>query len=187
MRSLLLKSIVAAGVALALAGCLVSEEPVLDERTGKATPLRAGPHQMCPVGEDADDDDCEEIVLSVDETGLYSLSGADGEGDETMLRFRRIARGGYAVQAHEDDGYVYYYGRGDHKRFELVMMICGSLSAKTRDRLLARSDLESDDEDFETCVVKSLRGLKAAARDYHFGRASDSDEAVFAFTPLPAP
>lgn len=178
MRSLSLKSGLAAGAALALAGCLVSEEPILDEKNGRATPLGAGEHMMCPLSDDADEGDCERFMISFDETGLYNFANAENEEDDAQMRFRRIARGGYAVQAYEDDGAMYYYGRGDKKQFALTMMDCTSLTAKTRDRLIERGDLEADDGDFTVCEVKSLKGLTAAARDYHRGRTANSDEAI---------
>ena len=52
MRSLRynIKFVILTG-ALALAGCLVSEEPVLDAANGRARPLGQGAYVMCPVGE----------------------------------------------------------------------------------------------------------------------------------------
>ena len=186
MRSLCFKTITL-GVAFALAGCLVSEEPVLDERTGKARPLGVGAYEMCPVSNDADEDDCEQFTISVDATGLYRFQSDDEEDDASYLRFRRIARDAYAVQTGEDDGYMYYFGRGDADHFELLMMLCASLSEKTRDRLIDNGDLSSDDDDFETCAVNTLAGLRVAALDYHRGRASDVDETALVFTPIATP
>ncbi len=178
MRSLTLKFSIAAGAALALAGCLVSEEPLLDEKTGKAKPLGAGEHVMCPLSAEADDSDCERFVISVDGTGLYNFANAENAEDDAKMRFRRIGRRGYAVQAHEEDGAMYYYGRGDKKQFFLTMMDCASLSPKTRDGLIESGDLEADESGFTVCEVKSLDGLIAAARDYHRGRAAGNDEEI---------
>ena len=178
MRSLSGKLGVAIGAAFLLAGCLVSEDPVLDAKSGEATPLAAGDYAMCPLSDEADDADCESVSISVDNAGLYTFTNANEPDEPAYLRMRRIARRGYAVQINEDDGYMYYYGRGDKKRFTLTMMMCASLSKKMRDRLLERGDLEADGDDKETCVVNTVRGLTAAARDYHFGRASGPNEDV---------
>ena len=177
MRSLMIK----AGffsVALALAGCLVSEEPILDAKTGKAKPLGVGPHLICPLGEDADDSDCERFTIAVDETGLYQFTDAEDDDDDAKMRFRPIARDGYAVQSYEEDGAMYYYGRGDRNEFRLTMMNCPSLSAKTRDQLLDRGDLAADEGDYSICQVKSLKGLTVAAREYHRRRTNDGDEEI---------
>ncbi len=188
MRSLLAKTIIASGAALALAGCLVSEEPVLDARTGKATPFDAGAYVMCPLSDEADDSDCERFSVTVDDSGLYRFQNGDDVEDAAHMRFRRIARRGYAVQSEEDDGYMYYYGRDEKDRFTLAMMMCPSLSQRTRDRLMARGDLVAAEDDYQTCEVKTLAGLKGAARDYHHGRApGDDEDIVLAFTPAPDP
>ncbi len=188
MRSLSGRLCFMAGVALALAGCLVSEEPILDERTGAATPLAAGAYEMCPLGDGADGSDCEQFAVTVDETGLYRFQNGDDADDFAYMRFRRIARRGFAVQAEEDDGYMYYYGRAEKERFILEMMLCPALSSRTRDRLIERGDLVAAEGEYETCEVKSLAGLKAAALDYHKGRASAGEEDfTLAFTRMSEP
>lgn len=189
MRSLSYRPAIIAGAALALAGCLVSEEPILDAKTGKATPLAPGDYVMCPVSDEAAADDCENFAVTVDDTGLYRFEHSEDADDAATMRFRRVARQSYAVQADDEDGYTYYFGSGDSDGFSLTMMLCSSLSQKTRDRLLVRGDLQTEgDDDIKICEVKTLKGLTAAARDYHHGRASTSDEdIVFAFSPAPRP
>ena len=188
MRSLLFKHGILAGAAFALAGCLVSEEPILTAKNGKATPLAAGDYNMCPLSDEADADDCENFAVTVDDTGLYRFQHSDDADDAATMRFRRVARGSYAVQADEDDGYMYYFGRGDSDRFMLTMMMCSSLAEKTRDRLIARGDLSTEDDGFQICSVDTPKALKAAALDYHHGRALNGDEdIVLAFTPAPTP
>ncbi len=177
MRALILKSIVIAGAA-ALAGCLVAETPVLDENTGKATPISAGEYRMCSFDADDAEGDCERISIAIDKTGLYTLAKPDDVDDTAQLRFRRIGRRGYAVQAYEDDGAMYYYGRGGRKSISLTLMMCDDLSEKTRAKLIERGDLVSDDGDYGVCEVTSVAGLETAARDYHRGRATPSDEEV---------
>lgn len=188
MRSLSVRYGLIAGAALALAGCLVSAKPILTAKNGKATPLAPGVYVMCPLSDEADADDCERLTVTVDAAGLYRFQHSVDDDDYVTMRFRRIARESYGVQADEDDGYMYYFGRGDSDRFMLTMMMCSSLSEKTRDRLIARGDLTAQDDEFQMCEVNTLDGLKAAARDYHRGRVSSSDEDfVLVFTPAPGP
>lgn len=188
MRSLAVKLSLIAGAAFALAGCLVSDEPILTAKTGKARPLAAGDYLMCPVSDDADADDCERFAVTVNAGGLYRFEPHDNADDSATMRFRRIARKSYVVQANEGDGYMYYFGRGDGARFTLTMMLCSSLSERTRDRLIARGDLAAQDDNFQICDVKSLNALRAAARDYHRGRATNMDEdIVLEFTPAQTP
>lgn len=188
MRSLTVRIGLISGAAFALAGCLVSDDPILTATTGKATPLAPGDYTMCPVSDEADADDCERFAVTVDDTGLYRFQPIEDADDAATMRFRRIARKSYAVQADEDDGYMYYFGRGGAERFTLTMMLCSSLSEKTRERLISRGDLAAQDDDFQICDVKNLNGLRAAARDYHRGRALNTDEdIVLEFTPAQTP
>lgn len=183
MRSLpILKMLMISGLALALGGCLVSEEPILDADNGQASPIKPGDYVVCPVSDEADKTDCDRFSVSHDGDGLYQF---DKDGDDpAQMRFRRVGRRGFAVQSLEDDHYVYYYGAGDSQRFRLTMMMCANLPENLRARLLAGGDLESQDDDFETCTVKSLKGLKKAAKAYHRGKASGEDEIALEFTPL---
>jgi hypothetical protein len=168
--------------AATLAGCLVSEDPILDASNGHATPVDPGAYIMCPLSEDADDD-CDSFVIEYDASGLYRFLK---EGEEpTEMRFRRIGRQGYAVQSHEDDGYAYYYGAGDSDRFRLTMMMCADLPEKTRARLIERGDLATEDGDFEMCSVNSLKGLTDAARAYHRGQSIGEEVVAFEFMPAP--
>ncbi len=167
--------------ALLLAGCLVSEDPVLTASNGSATPIDPGAYVMCQVGEDSDDGDCAAFIIEHDESGLYSFIKEDEE--PTQMRFRRIGHRGFAVQLSEDDGYMYYYGAGNSAQFKLVMMMCSDLPEKMRARLIIRGDLETEDDDFESCAVKSLKGLTSAARAYHRGEVVSEDDAVLEFTP----
>lgn len=186
MRSLLAIKIVASLAAgLTLAGCLVSEEPLLDASNGNATPIRPGAYVMCPVGDEDADSECEQFSISRDDTGLYRL---DKEGeDPTDMRVRRIGRRGFAVQLLEDsdDAYLYYYGAGNSQRFRLTMMLCADLPEEMRSQLIEDGDLESDDEDFETCTVNTLKGVTAAAKSYHRGEVQSDEEIALEFTPAP--
>jgi len=184
MRSLaMLRAGFTAAAAALLAGCLVSEEPVLDASNGRATPLPQGAYVMCEVGED--EDDCAPFEITHDASGLYRFAPVDEAPAE--MRFRRIGRKGYAVQSEEDEGYAYYYGRGDAREFRLTMMMCSDLPDGLRARLIDRGDLEPEEGDADVCAVKTRRGLTDAARAYHRGDAisDDGEELAIVFTPAP--
>jgi hypothetical protein len=181
-----IKIVLAAGL---LGGCLLSEIPILDETNGRATPIKPGAYIACPLKDDADASDCSELIVSHDASGLYRFEKADEK--PSLFRFRKIARRGYAVQTTEDsdDSYMYYYGRRVGKRFRLTMMMCAELPASLRDGLIANGDLASEDDDFETCMVNTLKGLSRAAKAYHRGEAgsddADSEKMVLELTPAP--
>jgi hypothetical protein len=170
--------------ALSLGGCLVSDEPVLDESAGRATPIEAGVYIGCEAGED--ETDCDKLIVSYDETGQYSFAAEDDD-ETTTSRFRRIARGAYAMQTREeeDNSYAYYYARRDGAALRLIFMQCPSLPNELRARLIERGDLSTDDEDFETCAVNTLRGLTEAAKAYHRGDAVDDEAAEMTLSPSP--
>lgn len=178
MRSLRykLKFLILAG-ALALGGCLVSEEPVLDAANGRATPLGPGAYVMCPMGEDVDD--CQLMDVSFDSSRLYTFVSEEEEPIE--MRFRRIGRYGYGVQTREDDSYIYYYGAGNRDQFRLTMMLCADLPEDLRADLIESGDLEADDDDFETCMVKTRRGLTLSARAYHRGEIESEENITLEF------
>lgn len=191
MRSLAIKKALTVlfGTA-ALCGCLVSEEPILDEKSGRAAPLDPGNYSVCPIDEDAGEDDCESYSLTITEDGLHLFAQPDAEedseDDKAQMRMRRIGRDGYAVQSLEDDSYLYYYGSGNSSEFRLEMMLCADLPEELRSRLIERGDLEAEDEDFEACVVKTRRGLVDAAKAYHRGRIVSEERIALLFTPAAA-
>ncbi len=170
-----------------LGGCLLSETPILDATNGRATPIKPGAYIACPLKDDADASDCNELIVSHDASGLYRFEKADEK--PSLFRFRKIARRGYAVQTTEDsdDSYMYYYGQRIGKRFRLTMMMCAELPASLRDALIANGDLASEDDDFETCMVNTLKGLTKAAKAYHRGDAgsdeADSEKMMLELTP----
>ena len=176
--------IAAAGfAALGLGGCLVSEEPVLDAASGSARPLPPGDYVSCPLDPEKDDD-CQALSVADGGGGLYKMT-ADDE-DPVGMRFRRVGRNAYAVQSDEGgDDYVYYYGAGDAKRFLLTMMMCSDLPASLRDGLIAAGDLETEDDDYSTCTVKTLKGLTASAKAYYRGKVESEDKLVLELKPAP--
>ncbi len=187
MRSLTyLRIFAASAAALALGGCLVSDLPVLDSKTGKARAIGEGDYLACPLenGEIAGGADCDRFHVERQPNGEYVFV-EEGDSEPAHLRFRKIARGGYAVQSAESDSFVYYYGKGRDGGLLLVMMNCPELPADLRARLIARGDLETDDEDFETCKVKTLRGLVDAAKAYHRGDVRQMKDAAILIAPAP--
>ena len=115
------------------------------------------------------------MEVSFDNSRLYTFVSEEEEPVE--MRFRRIGYRGYAVQNREDGSYIYYYGSGTRDQFQLTMMLCADLPDGLRADLIERGDLETDDSDFETCMVKTRRGLTSAARAYHRGEI-ESDENI---------
>ncbi len=190
MRSLpFFRLSIALAAMLALGGCLVSDLPVLDARTGKARPLSDGDYLGCPLenGEVQAGDDCDRLKVRWEKDRRYSFVNPEEDDDPAYLRFRRVGRGGYAVQSSESDGFMYYYGAARDDGVLLVMMNCPDLPAELRSRLIERGDLEPDDEKFSVCKVKTLRGLKEAAKAYHRGdvdQMMDASILIVAAPPL---
>ena len=181
MRSLpILKTTVASVAYLALTtGCLISEEPLLDEKSGRSAPLGEGPYLACE--QDEGDMDCDRVTVSRLDDGAYAFDEEDGA--RTVLRFRRIAKGGYAVQLQEDDIYAYYYGAGGRDEFSLALMLCDALPVALRQKLISKGDLSSEDEAFDVCFVHSRSGLVAAAKAYHRGEAANANDQRILLTP----
>ncbi|WP_428407590.1 hypothetical protein [Hyphococcus sp.] len=187
MRSLThLRFFIASAAAMLLGGCLVSDLPVLDSKTGKARPISEGDYLACPLenGEIADGAECDRFHVERTANGEYVFVEG-GDSEPARLRFRKVARDGYAVQSAESDSFVYYYGKTRSGGLLLVMMNCPELPSDLRARLISRGDLETDDEDFEVCKVKTLRGLVEAAQAYHRGDASQMKDAAILITPAP--
>ena len=84
----------------------------------------------------------------------------------------------------EDDGYAYYYARVRKESTRLTFMQCSSLPESLRTKLTKRGDLTADDEEFETCNVNTVRGLRKAARAYHRGKAVDEEALTMEMTPI---
>lgn len=173
---------------LTLGGCLVSDLPVLDARTGKARPLNNGDYLACPLkdGEIEAGDECDRLTARKMKDGAYSFINREEDDDPAYLRFRRVGRGGYAVQSSESDDFVYYYGAKRDGGLLLVLMNCPDLPAAVREGLIANGDLEPDDENFSVCKVKTLRGLTEAAKAYHRGDVAEMIDAAILIAPAPA-
>lgn len=186
MRSLAnLRFFIACAAALVLVGCLVSDLPVLDAKSGKARPFPEGAYLACPLtdGEIDADDKCDRVAVERQKNGGYLFVNEDE--DPAHMRFRKIGRGGYAVQSSESDEFVYYYGRAQGGGLLLVMMNCPDLPVDLRKRLIARGDLETDDDDFTVCAVKTVRGLTESAKAYHRGEIVQMMDAAILISPAP--
>lgn len=173
------------GAAALLSSCLVSDEPVLEKRSGRARPFEDGAYQMCPIDDEAGDEDCDQLTARFDRSsGEMRLINEDEPDDPAVLRFRHIGRRAYAVQSFEGDGYSYFYGSGGSSSFTLTMMLCDQLPKDLLKRLIDRGDLEGDYDDPETCTVKSVRGLTDAARAYHKGDIVGDEKMSTLITPV---
>ena len=187
MRSRSFFKVASAVLAFAmLGGCLVSETPLLDASNGNARPFNDGTYIGCSNSDDPEEDDCTTFTVKRLANGALSFINEDEPEDPGEMRFRRIARGGYVVQASDDDSYIYYYGAGDPSRFVLTLMECSKLPAALREGLINSGALEIDGDSFDVCAVKNLKGLTSAAKAYHRGQVSNEDEASIEFKPVPA-
>lgn len=172
------------GAAALLSSCLVSEEPVLEKRTGRARPFDDGAYRMCPIEDEAGAEDCDRLTAQFNrDTGEMMLLNEDEPDDPAILRFRHIGRRAYAVQSYEGDGYSYFYGKGGSSSFTLTMMLCDQLPKGLLERLIERGDLEGDLDDPESCTVKTVRGLTDAARAYHKGNVLGDEKMSTLITP----
>ncbi len=167
--------------AAALSGCLVSDQPILDALNGKASPLNEGLYQVCTGSREDDSSECNVFSVTRDTSGSYTLA-MENEAP-AMMRFRRVARKAYAVQSAEDDSYTYYFGAGDSQRFLMTLMNCPDLPSALRARLIAKGDLSTEHDDFESCTVNTLKGLTASAKAYARGETIGDDPAVMVMTP----
>ena len=189
MRSLkLFRSILTVAAAFMLVGCLVSETPVLDQRTGKARVFSDGEYLACPLenGEIKSGADCDRLNVQRENDGAYRFVDMGADDNPAILRFRRIGRGGYAVQSSESDGQVYFYGDARGNDFLLVMMNCPDLPAALRDKLIMKGDLDVEDGDFTVCEVKTVKGLVEAAKAYHRDDVVLGQDAAILISPAPA-
>lgn len=182
----------AAGVicaSLAAAGCLVSEEPLLDDSNSYAVRYHSGSYDMCPIADDPDAEDCEHYELEQVTNKEYLLIAED-ESEPLGIRFHRIASRSYIIQVsgtgeEADEEILYFYGKGNSRRFLVSTMMCDELPEDLLTRLVENGDMEADleesqdDKGIESCNVLTLDGLKEAALAYHRGDIEDPE--VFEF------
>ena len=171
-------AVIAAGL---LAGCLVSEQPLLDAKSGKAKPLADGAYTSCNLDEDGAKVDCSNFMLTRRSDGAYNFDLEDEE--RSILRFRRVARGSYVAQSEDDDVYMYFYSFGDGKQLSLVLMNCPDLPDSLRSSLIDGGDLSAEDDGFSVCKVNTMKGLVDAAKAYHRGEVEYENESVIVLSP----
>lgn len=161
------KALLAIVAAIALSGCLVSEQPMLNEASAKATPLAPGRYEAC-----GEDKDCKALKITR-EGPLYSFE-PEGE-DATMARFRALGRSAYLAQMWEegDGSYFYFYVLKTKTYAKLSMVACDDISENARAQLVKSGDLEVS-SDGSTCTAKTLKGAERATRDYGKHRGKDS-------------
>lgn len=147
---------------LLLAGCLTSEGPLFNETNARALALDAGLWRGCET-DAAPPDDCRDVTLARDETGLYTFS-ADGEDGATFARFRKLGAKTFSAQlwSEDDDDPFYFLVTKKGAGAEFSMIDCEKLPPAYKQRYVAKGELEVKDE--STCVAKTVRAVDAAAR-----------------------
>ena len=163
-----LKFVTVLAATACLSGCLVSEQPLLNDANAKATPLAPGRYQAC-----GEDNDCKPLNVSRD-GALFSFE-PQGE-DASLGRFRSLGRGSFLAQMWEegDGSFFYFYAVKIKTGVKMSMVGCGDIGEKTRASLVKSGDLSVSD-DGATCTAKTLKGAERATRDY--GRRLSSDSA----------
>lgn len=148
-----------------LAGCLVSETPLLNDLNARARPLDAGLHQSCQH-EHGEQGDCRPLDVSL-RGALYVLQPLEHDEEPTLARFRAMSGGGFLAQmsGEEGGGYWYFYADRREDGVRLVMIECESLPATLRDGLARKGALALEDNG-RTCVANTLAGAEAAAKAY---------------------
>ena len=155
----------AAAACLSLPACLISETPLLDAKTGKATPFAAGDYVACQVEADEPEPDCKETAITRDDTGQYRFS-VEGEDEPTFLRFRKVGQAGWLAQlggGEDDDAFFYFVARSTTDGFTLAMIVCEDIPKSIRKKYMARGEMEVDDS-ASVCTASSLGAVTASAK-----------------------
>jgi hypothetical protein len=149
-----------------LSACLISETPLLDATTGKATPFAAGDYTACQVDADQTEPDCKGTAIAYDGTGRYSFV-VEGEDEATLVRFRKVGKAGWLAQLggadDDDDGFFYFVARETGDGFTLTMIVCEDIPKSIRNKYKARDEMEVD-ESASVCTASSLAAVTASAK-----------------------
>jgi hypothetical protein len=149
-----------------LSACLISETPLLDATTGKATPFAAGDYTACQVDADQTEPDCKGTAITYDDTGRYSFI-VEGEDEPTFVRFRKAGQAGWLAQLgggdDDDDGFFYFAARELSDGFTLAMIVCEDIPKSIRKKYVARGEMEVDDS-ASVCTASSLGAVTASAK-----------------------
>lgn len=155
---------------LALAGCLVSDDPLFDAASGAAAPLAPGRYQAC--AEPAEDEpDCQRIAVSLRDDGAYEFLAPDE--DLIVARFHPMGGPDYVVQFADDDGegYRYFWAHAKAETMKLVMIWCEELPAALRETM-KRDGLIAQEEASSTCKALRPEAAVMAAAAYRDGAAT---------------
>lgn len=180
MKSLKLLAISATG--LALAGCLVSDEPLFDITTGSAAPLASGRYQACSEPPDADEPECQVIAVTKRDDGAYEFLVE--ETDVLAVRFHAMGGADYAAQFADDDdeGYQYYWAQAAGETLSFAMIWCEDLPADLR-AAMKTDGLIAYKEGDATCTALKAEAVVKAAMAYRDGAAKP--DSVLRLTPAP--
>lgn len=161
-------------LALALGGCLVSEEPLLDAKNGRAAPLVPGAYDACQYEADGGEPDCRVMEVKRAKDARYEFYDEEDE-ELTFIRFRRIGRGIWLAQliGEDDEDYFYFVGERRNGDFVLTMIMCEDIPESVRAKYSARGEMEVDD-DASVCEVKTLRAATASAKAYRTATTPES-------------
>lgn len=165
--------VLAAALALALAGCLISKEPLLDAKNGRAMPLDPGVYDACQFDDGSAEPECHTMDIRRAEGGLYEFR-SDDDDDLVYGRFRRIARGVWLAQliGQDDEDYFYFLAETAGDSFAMAMIVCDDIPETVRAKYSARGEMKVDD-DASTCEVTTLRAATASALAYR--KATDPE------------
>ncbi|MDZ7628874.1 MAG: hypothetical protein U5J99_10780 [Parvularculaceae bacterium] len=173
-------TIFAAG--LALAGCLVSDEPLFDGAGVSAAPLASGRYEACAEPIETDGPDCQMIDITQRDDGAYEFLAQDD--DLIFARFHAISGPDYVVQFADDEGenYRYFWGQAKADTMTLVMIWCEELPANLRDAM-KRDGLIAQEEGSSTCEALKPEAAILAAQAYRDGAATP--DSSLKLTPAP--
>ena len=151
-----------------LSACFVSDDPLLNARNAKAKALWSGGAEICQFSSRNEAAECDRSLIVQTETGSFFIVSDDDE--RTELRFRKVARNGWIVQAHEagdDDGYFYLVASRKKNEVTISMMDCDALPEKLRNEMIEADELISDDAmTVKVCMPQSVNALERVGRLY---------------------
>lgn len=159
----ILRKFASVALALALAGCLVSETPLFDASNASARPLADGAYEGCQVERGQPPSDCKDFAIGANSTGLYRITTIeDGEEEAVLARFRKVGPRLYALQSWEgDEQPQYLLAASVDGGISVSMIACEQLPESYKSRYAARGQL---DVRGDTCVAKSAGAVVAAAK-----------------------
>lgn len=168
--------------ALALAGCLVSDEPLFDGASDSAAPLPGGRYQACAEPVESEGPDCQLIDISQRADGAYDFLAQDD--DLIVARFHAIGGPDYVVQFADGEGenYRYFWGQAKAEAMRLVMIWCEELPAGLRDAMKSEG-LITQEEGSSTCTALKPEAAVKAAQAYRDGDATPDSSVTL--TPAP--